>query len=133
MSSTTCLTLYVFDSYGDGMCCGYGQGYFQVWNEEGGLIVSNDGDFDDEAVESFVPETMDVKSWPISMLTMPLPSLQQTESSPSIQSLQQMILNTASMVDKPLGIQIHSADSAQVPTRSWSKTRAEHALSSKRL
>ena len=53
VSSSTCLTLYVFDSYGDGMCCGYGQGYFQVWNEEGGLIVSNDGDFDDEAVESF--------------------------------------------------------------------------------
>jgi hypothetical protein len=35
------------------MCCGYGQGYFQVWNEEGDLIVSNDGDFGDEAVESF--------------------------------------------------------------------------------
>ena len=35
------------------MCCGYGQGYFQVWNEDGDLIVSNDGDFDDEAVESF--------------------------------------------------------------------------------
>ena len=53
VSSTTCLTLYVFDSYGDGMCCGYGQGYFQVWNEEGDLIVSNDGDFGSEAVESF--------------------------------------------------------------------------------
>jgi hypothetical protein len=53
VSSSTCLTLYVFDSYGDGMCCGYGQGYFQVWNEEGDLIVSNDGDFGDEAVESF--------------------------------------------------------------------------------
>ena len=35
------------------MCCGYGQGYFQVWNEEGDLIVSNDGDFGSEAVESF--------------------------------------------------------------------------------
>ena len=53
VSSSTCLSLYVFDSYGDGMCCGYGQGYFQVWNEEGDLIVSNDGDFGDEAVESF--------------------------------------------------------------------------------
>jgi hypothetical protein len=53
VSSSTCLTLYVFDSFGDGMCCGYGQGYFQVWNTEGELIVSNDGDFNSEAVESF--------------------------------------------------------------------------------
>ena len=53
ISSSSCLTLYVFDSYGDGMCCGYGQGYFQVSNSSGEIIVSNDGDFDDEAVESF--------------------------------------------------------------------------------
>jgi hypothetical protein len=45
--------LYVFDSYGDGMCCGYGFGTFQVWNSEGTTIVFNDGDFGDEAVESF--------------------------------------------------------------------------------
>ena len=53
VSSNSCLNLYVFDSYGDGMCCGFGFGTFQVWNSEGTTIVFNDGDFGDEAVESF--------------------------------------------------------------------------------
>lgn len=53
VSSSACLTLYVYDSFGDGMCCGYGEGNFQVWNSEGETIVYNDGDFNSEAVESF--------------------------------------------------------------------------------
>ncbi|MBO73690.1 MAG: hypothetical protein CMD33_00270 [Flavobacteriales bacterium] len=53
VNSDACLMLYVFDSFGDGMCCGYGQGNFQVWNSEGEIIVYNDGDFGSEAVESF--------------------------------------------------------------------------------
>lgn len=53
VSSSACLTLYVYDEYGDGMCCGYGEGNFQVWNSEGEIIVYNDGDFNSEAVESF--------------------------------------------------------------------------------
>ena len=53
VNSNACLTLYVFDSYGDGMCCGYGDGNFQVSNSSGETIVFNDGDFNSEAVESF--------------------------------------------------------------------------------
>ena len=53
VSSSTCQTLYVFDSWGDGMCCAGGEGYFQVFNSDGEIIVYNDGDFGEEAVESF--------------------------------------------------------------------------------
>lgn len=53
VSINSCLTLYVYDDWGDGMCCGYGEGNFQVWNSSGETIIFNDGDFDDEAVESF--------------------------------------------------------------------------------
>ena len=53
VNSNACLTLYVFDSFGDGMCCGYGEGNFQVSNSSGETIVFNDGDFDSEAIESF--------------------------------------------------------------------------------
>jgi hypothetical protein len=53
VSHNACLTLYVFDSYGDGMCCGFGEGHFQVSNSSGETIVFNGGDFNNEAVESF--------------------------------------------------------------------------------
>jgi hypothetical protein len=49
----SCLTLDVFDSYGDGICCGFGQGNFQVLDFSGNVIVSNDGDFDNFAQEVF--------------------------------------------------------------------------------
>ena len=53
----SCLTLDVFDSYGDGICCGYGQGNFQVLDSAGIVIVSNDGDFDNFAQELFCLNT----------------------------------------------------------------------------
>jgi hypothetical protein len=53
----SCLTLDVFDSYGDGICCGYGQGNFQVLDSSGIVIVSNDGDFDNFAQELFCLNT----------------------------------------------------------------------------
>lgn len=53
VSSDACLTLYVYDSYGDGMCCAYGEGNFQVLNAAGETILYNGGDFSYEAVESF--------------------------------------------------------------------------------
>ena len=53
MSANACLVLTVYDSYGDGMCCAYGAGSFQVMNEVGEPIVFNDGDFNYEASESF--------------------------------------------------------------------------------
>lgn len=53
ISSSSCQTLYVYDSYGDGMCCAGGEGYFQVLNSDGEIIVYNDGEFGNVAVESF--------------------------------------------------------------------------------
>lgn len=52
---TSCYSLYVYDSYGDGICCSYGMGDFSVENADGVTIVSNDGDFGSEAQEVFCP------------------------------------------------------------------------------
>jgi hypothetical protein len=46
----------VYDSYGDGICCGFGQGDFEVLNASGTQIVYNNGDFDSEAHEVFCPD-----------------------------------------------------------------------------
>ena len=45
VSADACLTLYVYDSFGDGMCCGYGEGNFQVLNAAGETIIYNGGAF----------------------------------------------------------------------------------------
>ena len=50
---TSCYTLYFYDSYGDGICCGYGEGNFQVLDSSGNTIVTNDGDFENFAEEVF--------------------------------------------------------------------------------
>jgi hypothetical protein len=48
-----CYVLTVFDDYGDGICCQYGQGSFQVLGPEGAVLVSNNGQFTSSAVEPF--------------------------------------------------------------------------------
>ena len=52
----SCFSLYVYDSWGDGICCGYGIGNFQVTNSSGQTIVYNDGDFGSEALHVFCPD-----------------------------------------------------------------------------
>ena len=52
----SCFTLYVYDSFGDGICCDYGIGFFQVLNASGNTIVTNDGEFASEAQEVFCPD-----------------------------------------------------------------------------
>lgn len=52
----SCFTLYVYDSYGDGICCGYGEGDFLVLDASGTTIITNDGDFGYEAQEVFCPD-----------------------------------------------------------------------------
>ena len=51
----SCTTLYVYDSYGDGICCAGGDGNFEVVNSQGETIVSNDGQFGSLAVEYICP------------------------------------------------------------------------------
>jgi hypothetical protein len=50
---TSCFTLYVYDSYGDGICCGFGEGNFQVFDSLGNTILINDGEFDNFTQEVF--------------------------------------------------------------------------------
>ena len=49
----SCFSLYVYDSYGDGICCGFGFGDFLVLDSSGNLILSNSGEFDNLAQEVF--------------------------------------------------------------------------------
>jgi hypothetical protein len=49
----SCFTLYVYDSYGDGICCSYGEGNFQVLDATGNTVLVNDGDFGNFAEEAF--------------------------------------------------------------------------------
>ena len=52
---SSCLTLFVIDAYGDGICCGFGQGDFLVLNSSGDTLLTNDGDFGSVAEEMFCP------------------------------------------------------------------------------
>ena len=52
----SCYTLHVYDSYGDGICCDYGFGFFQLTSSDGTLILYNNGEFDYEAEEVFCPD-----------------------------------------------------------------------------
>ena len=47
-----CYTLEVYDTYGDGMCCTYGYGFFKVINEDGD-VIANGGQFGYETSASF--------------------------------------------------------------------------------
>lgn len=51
----SCYSLYVYDSFGDGICCGFGQGDFSVLDAAGNQLVFNNGNFGDEAQELFCP------------------------------------------------------------------------------
>ncbi|MDO7612996.1 MAG: T9SS type A sorting domain-containing protein [Crocinitomicaceae bacterium] len=53
---SSCFSLYFYDSYGDGICCSYGIGDFQVLNSSGAQLVVNDGQFDSEVIEVFCPD-----------------------------------------------------------------------------
>lgn len=51
----SCFSFYMYDSYGDGICCSYGMGNFSILNNTGTTLVYNNGDFGDEATEFFCP------------------------------------------------------------------------------
>ncbi|MFB0924948.1 MAG: T9SS type A sorting domain-containing protein, partial [Vicingaceae bacterium] len=53
---SSCFSLFVYDSYGDGICCAYGNGFFLVLNSSGDTIVTNGGEFHSEAQETFCPD-----------------------------------------------------------------------------
>ena len=53
---SSCFTLYVYDSYGDGICCGFGEGNFSVLDSNGNVILTNTGEFEYEVQEVFCPD-----------------------------------------------------------------------------
>lgn len=50
--SADCYTLTVNDSYGDGMCCAYGQGYFRLKDDNGNILISG-GEFGSQSNNDF--------------------------------------------------------------------------------
>ncbi len=55
VSYNSCYSLYVFDTYADGICCFFGQGNFSILDNNGQTLVYNDGDFGAVAEEYFCP------------------------------------------------------------------------------
>ena len=51
----SCFKLSVFDSFGDGICCDYGQGNFLVIHSSGDTLAFNDGEFTHFTEEIFCP------------------------------------------------------------------------------
>lgn len=51
----SCLSLHFLDSFGDGICCGFGEGNFLLLSASGDTLVYNDGDFGSIAIETFCP------------------------------------------------------------------------------
>ena len=54
-----CYILQVDDSYGDGMCCEYGEGSFTVYDPQGDVIYTG-GEFTDSDLEQFCTQDMSV-------------------------------------------------------------------------
>jgi hypothetical protein len=54
-----CYILQVDDSYGDGMCCAFGEGSFTVYDPEGDIIYTG-GEFSDSDLEQFCTNEMSV-------------------------------------------------------------------------
>jgi hypothetical protein len=50
---SSCFSLYVYDSYGDGICCGYGLGNFLILDSSDNVILTNNGEFDNLVQEVF--------------------------------------------------------------------------------
>lgn len=50
-----CYTFTVFDSFGDGLCCEYGQGYYQLLSPLGDLMGGGASFEDDESVQFCLP------------------------------------------------------------------------------
>ncbi len=40
-----CYTFTIYDAYGDGMCCGYGNGSYELKNVSGGTVLASGGSF----------------------------------------------------------------------------------------
>lgn len=51
LPTSDCYTFTIFDSYGDGICCDYGEGQYSI--EYNGATIANGGEFEDSEVTTF--------------------------------------------------------------------------------
>ena len=58
-----CYILRVYDSYGDGMCCEYGEGSFSILGPQSEVILTG-GEFGETALEQFCTDEMSVAHQP---------------------------------------------------------------------
>jgi photosystem II stability/assembly factor-like uncharacterized protein len=57
-----CYTFTIYDSYGDGICCGFGNGYYTFTNLTGGNVLANGGNFGTSEATDFCLGTQDIPS-----------------------------------------------------------------------
>ncbi len=55
LPADACYVITVTDSYGDGICCEYGKGYFSVLDSVGNVLLYDEGRFGDQTVGEFCP------------------------------------------------------------------------------
>ncbi len=48
-----CYTFTIFDTYGDGICCGFGEGNYEILNSDGDPMIIGDGDFGEAESQTF--------------------------------------------------------------------------------
>ncbi len=53
LDSTACYIFVINDSYGDGMCCQYGEGFSLITDMNGNVVMSLDGEFNSSAEQDF--------------------------------------------------------------------------------
>jgi hypothetical protein len=52
LSSGDCVKFTINDSKGDGINCGYGEGYYKIMDSKGNVVVESDGKFGSQAVHA---------------------------------------------------------------------------------
>jgi hypothetical protein len=57
INPTDCYQLFVYDGFGDGMCCAYGQGFYSLTNPQGGVVASG-GTFASSELKSWESTTL---------------------------------------------------------------------------
>ncbi len=55
LSSTECYNFTIYDAYGDGICCGWGTGFYNIQDADGNFLVNGTGDFGSSETSSICP------------------------------------------------------------------------------
>lgn len=56
--TSNCLSFEILDSYGDGICCAYGQGYYQVLDNATNMVLLQGGEFASDDLQVFEKMTV---------------------------------------------------------------------------